>query len=303
MNVTGYPNNFGMLPESASDFKDCLFVVLPVPLENSTSYGKGTCAGPKAIIRASHNMELYDEEMELHAADEGICTLKPLCADKSTKDVLKNVEKQVSRIVSDKKIPVLLGGEHTVTIGAVRACSKIYQNLTVLHLDAHADLKDEYDHSKLSHACTLRRIRECASTVSAYVRSLDQEEAELIRNENIPVFFAHKIQEDTKGNWIRESISKLSEKVYVSIDVDCLDASLMPATGTPEPGGVLWHDLLAYLKAVALNRTIIGFDIVELSPRKGLEFCDYTAARLAYKLMTYIVSKEKPIRKVDEKKK
>lgn len=303
MDTLEYPKNFGMLPSAQSCFEDSKYIVVPVPLEKTTSYGKGTARGPCAIISASHNLELFDEQMKIHPCIDGICTSKPIECQSEIQGVLADIQKTARSIAKLKKIPCFLGGEHTLSVGAIKGLNEIYKKITVLHLDAHADLKDEYESNRYSHACTLRRIREHCRTVSVFVRSLDEEENKLIKSKEIPVFFAHEIFSDKRNEWLQRSISMLSQNVYITVDLDCFDSSLMPATGTPEPGGPFWYDVLDYLKCVSETRNIVGFDIVELAPKENHISCDYLAAKLAYKIMAYISSKKEPIGQVDNEKK
>ncbi|MFQ5406764.1 MAG: agmatinase [Candidatus Micrarchaeia archaeon] len=284
------PKNFAALDEDFSSFETSKFVVLPVEYEGTVSYGKGTLRGPGAIIDASRFLEWYDYEFESEPARCGVSTLAPLCFSKDTppEQVVSEVEKQVSFLLENKKVPVVLGGEHSVSIGAVRASHAVYaaDSLSVLHIDAHADLREEYEFSHFSHACALKRIRDCCkNTVSLGVRSLSREEHDLIKKESLPVFFQKDVEKEGLESVVERVISSLSENVYVSLDLDCLDSSVMPAVGTPGPGGLFFSQVAEVLKAVGQKKRIIAGDVVELSPIAGFKAPDYLAAKLAYRLM------------------
>jgi len=196
--------------------------------------------------------------------------------------MIDEIEAAVAKELLEGRFPVILGGCHTVTIGAVKAVHKRFKNLSVLALDAHADLKDEYDNTKLSHGCVMARIRELCPAIQVGVRSLDESEAGIIKTKKYPVYFEKDILSHEDA-----AISGLSENVYITIDLDVFDPSIMASTGTPEPGGMLWHEVLGFLKKVCEKKNIVGFDIVELSPNKNNPSCDFLAAKLTYKIMGY----------------
>lgn len=290
MKILGYPDNFGMIHQTQSSYKASEFVILPVPYEGTTSYGKGTRNGPDALIKASHQLEMYDEEMESHPCEKGICTLAHLNEKDHTK-LMKDISETCRKISTDNKRVCMIGGEHSITFGAVVGIKKNHPHMTVLHIDAHADMKDEYDNSKFSHACIARRVSETTPLVLAGVRSCSEDEVQYVKRKRIPIFFAKDMFKDSKQHWMRESIDKLGEEVYISLDLDALDLNTMPATGTPEPGGFTWQEMLEYLKVVCHNRNVVGFDIVELAPKPGFDAYDYLAAKLVYKIISYISSK------------
>jgi agmatinase len=278
---------FGGLDESYSDYGRARFAVLPVPYERTTSYLRGTAKAPKAIIEASCNMELYDEEADINAAESGIATLETPRTDVEPDEMVGLLGDMVGQVLSDGKIPVVLGGEHSLSTGPVRAINKLFGDLTVLQFDAHADLRDSYEGSKHNHACVMSRIRECCSAVQVGIRSLSDDEAGLVkklRGEGF-LYFARDILE---GDCVSAILDGLSDNVYITFDVDCLDPSIMPTTGTPEPGGLGWYESLRILRSVCENRSVRGFDIVEHLPNPNLAASDYTCARLAYKIMGYM---------------
>lgn len=248
------------------------FVVVPVPYEATTTYGKGTKRGPAAILAASQHVENFDHELGFDPAGEfGIATLKPVS--------VQGARSKVQGLMKDKKIPVILGGEHSITPVIVKELAKKYDDLSVLQLDAHADLRDSYKGKKNSHACVMRRVLEICPAVQAGIRSISEEEY-LWAKENGQL---KKISFDHR----RPKIAELSDNVYITIDVDVFDPSVVPATGTPEPGGWSWEETLDVLKLVCKTKNIVGFDVVELSPRKKDLVSPFTVAKLVYKLIAF----------------
>ncbi|MDA1188958.1 MAG: agmatinase [Chloroflexi bacterium] len=277
-----WPTFLTLSPEE-SEYASAKVVVLPVPYDGTTSYMSGARYGPRAIIAASAQMEDYDLELDFSPSDAGIFTAPELIPDVSSPQAMvSSVARAVGAHLENGKLVGVLGGEHTVTIGAVQAVAKRFPDMSVLYLDAHADLRDEYMGSRWSHACVARRVLEEAPVVHVGVRSVSAEEQEFIAEKNMPVTYWPKEDEV-----FEKAIESLSQHVYVSIDLDVFDPSLMAAVGTPEPGGMLWHEVLQLLRKVAGTRTIVGFDVVELSSREGPESCAYTAAKLVYKLIGY----------------
>ncbi|RLG12507.1 MAG: agmatinase [Candidatus Nanohalarchaeota archaeon] len=277
-------HNFCWLDWCFSGYDESKVVVVPVGFEGTVTYGKGSGNGAAAIIEASGNMELYDEECGVNPSEKGIHTVDAVKV--SSKGVLKVIEEVrgvVEKAVCDGKFPVVLGGEHTVCLGGIKGMKGEF---SVLCIDAHADLRDKFDGSKYNHACVMRRAFEfCGHVVLAGVRSLCEEEREFIDDEKICVFYARDMVDGR--DWISKVVDSLRDDVYVSFDVDALDPSFMPATGTPEPGGVSYYDVIALLLEVAKRRRIVGFDVVELAPVENLRFCEYTAAKIVYKLLAY----------------
>jgi len=263
-------------------FKDAEVVVVPVPYDATTSYGVGARFGPNAIIDASTQVELYDIELKKNITDEiSIHTMDELALNKdSPKKTLDNVEAAVRKLVSLGKKPVIFGGEHSITAGAVNA----FDDVSVLQIDAHADLRDSYEGTKYNHACVMRRIREKHDAVSVGIRSMCDEEAEFIEKEKLQdkIFYGRDFDVD-------KIVSQLGDRVYVTVDIDGLDPSIVPGTGTPEPGGLLWEDVLKIMKAVS-KKEIVGFDIVEVLPTPPLKTSEFIAAKLAYKMMGYFWS-------------
>ena len=280
---TGLPENFAGLPEEHSALDRARVVILPVPYDFTTSYQGGTRLGPRAIIAASRNMELWDEETGA-VYRKGIHTLAELePTAEGPAAMVDRVERAVEWILDREKLPVMLGGEHSLTTGAVRAVQRRHPKVTVLQIDAHADMRDCYLESPHSHACAMRRVRELAPAVSVGIRSLSEEEAEYLKKHPAPIWSVRQFRA-LQGRW--ESILEvLSDEVYVTFDLDGLDPSILPATGTPEPGGLDWYEAVDLLAAVAAKKRIVGFDVLELAPLPGHVASDFLAARLTYRMI------------------
>jgi len=281
---------FGDIDEDYSNFKKSKVVIVQVPYEKTTTYVKGTKAGPAAIIEASGNMELFDDELNQEVYKIGIHTVEiPGIADAEPEDMVKKVHDATDDLLKIGKFPVILGGEHSVSVGAVGAMKKNYPDVSVLQLDAHYDLRDEYLGSKYNHACAARRISEICPLVQAGLRSLSKEEKDFLNtksNGNIKTVNVYDILE--KPLWKDYVINGLSENVYITIDLDVFDPSLMPAVGTPEPGGIGWYELIDLLKETAKDKKIVGFDVVELCPIENHIMSNFLAAKLVYRLLGYI---------------
>ena len=289
-------HNFGALPPSLSGADTSTIVVLPVPYESTTTYGSGCHRGPNSIIEASANMELYDEELEFEPCKVGIHTSLPLNVLDDSEEMIERVNAVATAHLRKGRFVTVLGGEHTVSLGMVRAVRRMHSNLSVLFLDAHADFRQSYRGNKYSHACVGRRISELCHLVQAGVRSLSSEEARALKREKITTFWAAQFRNsrDTKeqGELVRNIVDSLKKNVYISIDVDVFDPAVMPAVGTPEPGGLLWDEILNLVRSVADARKIVGLDLVELSPVDGLTHPEFTAARLMYKVWGYAFKTE-----------
>jgi len=275
------PYNFAGIWDAPSVEK-ARVVVLPVPYDSTVSWRGGARDGPHAIISASRNFEWWDAEMRADISKVGIATLDELEPDMSGPEkTIMRVEEAVGEIFEKKKFPVMLGGEHSICIGGVRAASKHFKNLSVLQLDAHADMRDEYEGTKFNHACGLRRVREaCDSVVQVGIRSLSEEEAGYIEKNKLKVYYWNKYNMD-------EIMKNLKENVYITLDIDVLDPAEMPSVGTPEPGGLHYEEVLAIVREVAKRRRVVGFDLCELAPIPGFVAPDYLAAKMAYKMIGY----------------
>lgn len=278
------PNNFAEIPDSYSGYKNSKVAVLPFPYERTTCYVKGTGNGPEAILKASTEMELYDEELG-NVFEAGICTLEPLKADEKPEKMANAAHQAAKSILEDNKFLAVLGGEHSITSGIVKAFSEKYNDLSVLQIDAHADLREDFEGSRHSHACAMKRTMEFCKVVQVGIRSLSFEEAEFIEKKKLKIFWAKDIVDN--DGWFGKAISMLSKNVYITIDLDVFDPGIMPSVGTPEPGGFGYYRVLEFLKNVCEKRNVVGFDVVELCPNPSNVAPDFTAARLIYKLIGY----------------
>jgi agmatinase len=284
------PDNFGGISEQESLYEKARAVVFPVPLERTTTYEHGTRNGPSAILAASRNMELYDEELELETYKEvGIATLPPIdTMDGTLDEVMSELFTAQCALLDDDKFPVVLGGEHSITPPLVSAVARKYKDLSVLQIDAHADLREQYQGNPKSHACAMRRVVEICPAVQVGIRSISVEEAQAIPKLPTKVYWANDIVRAPLKNWVSKVVADLSPNVYLTIDLDGFDPSIVPATGTPEPGGLDWHQVTSLIRTVAEHKRIVGMDIVELLPQPGHHASDFLAAKLVYKCLGYI---------------
>jgi len=270
-------------PDAPGDADHSRIVLVPVPYDGTSTWAKGTDKGPEAILRASEHLEGLDIETGAEVYREGIFTDGPVAGHIRPEDMADEVCARVGRWLDRDRFVVVLGGEHSVSIGAVAAHAARFPDLTVLQLDAHSDLRDTYKGSPYNHACVMARVRERCRAVQVGVRSMDITEKD--RYGIADIFFADAICR-TSG-WTDEVVSRLGPHVYVTIDLDVFDSSVMPATGTPEPGGLLWYDVVTLLRAVCRTCRVVGFDVVELCPVPGLHASDFLAAKLVYKVLSY----------------
>lgn len=290
------PDNFGALEKEFSDYEKSKVVVLPVPYDYTRSWVVGeswgkmdASQGPKAIISASKNMELYDVETDKTIAEIGIHTLPELRVERDAEKNVGKIEQEINKHLKKNKFIVMLGGEHSISTGAVRACHKKFPEMSVLQLDAHSDLREEFEEGgEYSHAAVMSRITEICPAVQVGIRSMSDEEAEKIKKGNFNIFYAKDIHDN--DGWMDKAISKLSNEVYITIDLDVFDPSIMPSVGTPEPGGLGWYQILKFLKKLSEKKKIISFDVVELAPTENIA-PDFLAAKLIYKLIGYVFNK------------
>lgn len=283
------PQNFAGLVPPYSDLPTAKVVVLPVPYDSTTEWHGGTREGPRAIIDASQYLELYDIEMDRDIYNVGIHTLpqvQPLL--NSPERMVDRVYQIASELAKQDKFLVMLGGEHSISLGMVKALTENFNDFCVLQLDAHADLRDEYLGTKYSHACVMRRIVELCRIVQVGIRSLSREEQQFLTQNNLHPFYIST--PDSISDYTDEILASLSKNVYVSIDLDVFDPSVMTAVGMPEPGGMQWHEVMSLLRTITLHKNLVGFDLVELCPKEGSAACAFLAAKLAYKLIGYAIS-------------
>lgn len=281
---------FMHLDADFTDFETARVVVTPVPFDGTTCYQPGTRNGPQAIIDASRNLELYDAELRRSPYRVGIHTLRAVEIVNGDAEAMVNRTELVTGALLDRgKFVVTLGGDHLTSIGVIRAFAKRRPEMSVLQLDAHADLRDEYEGARYSAATIMRRALDvCPRTAQVGIRSLSEPEAELVARRDLPMWLAADIHARRRRGddaWIEEVIASLSDEVYITFDIDAFDPSLVPGTGTPEPGGLGWYDAIDLLTAVASRKTIVGFDVVELSPLLESHTSPVVAAKLVYKLI------------------
>jgi agmatinase len=279
--------NFGGIDPAYPTFEEAAFVVIPIPYDLTSTYQSGSRRGPHAILEASGHMELYDEELCKETYLTGIYTLSPLESDaRGPGEMVHVIRHATADVLAHNKIPVILGGEHSISFGIVQAMREKFPGISVLQLDAHADLRNYYQCSPYSHASVGRRIAELCPLVQAGIRSMSAEEAAFMKESAIRIFSADFILEEQL--WWEKIAENLSGDVYITIDIDVLDPSIMPATGTPEPGGIYWKDILRLVKAVSSRCRVRGFDVVELSPIPGMVAPDFLAAKLVYRIIGYL---------------
>lgn len=274
--------NFGG-HEVVYNYRDSRIIILPVPYDETSTYMKGSDKGPDAILDASPNLEFFDIETMSEAHLYGIHTVDPITEKETPEKLVNSVYNRIISLLDDNKFPVIIGGNHTVPIGAFRAFSEKFTDLTILQLDAHADLRPEYEGSPLNHACAMARAREYAPIVQVGIRSMSKDELPYLDQERM--FFSHQLYSDKI--LYNKALEKISKNVYLTIDLDVLDPSLMPSTGTPEPGGPDYNQLMIFLKDVIAGRNLVGFDVVELCPNENNKAPDFVAAKIIYQLLSY----------------
>lgn len=284
------PNNFLGLPESASALGASRFVVLPVPFERTTTYKKGTREGPQALIRASHQVEYFDEEIWGEPWRAGIHTAPPFRLTSDTADFVKGLTAEVSAYLKQGKFVITLGGEHAIAEAPVAAYARKFRKLSVLQFDAHADLRATYEGSKYNHACAAYRMMKHAPIVQVGIRNVSETEYQLVNKGKIRTFMMH----DTLDfpNHYEAILKALSDTVYITFDLDGFDPAMMPGVGTPVPGGLSWSDALGLIRLVAKRKRLVGADINELSPLTDSVVSEFTAARLVYKIIAYVWARE-----------
>ena len=277
---------YGGTTPTTTDFEHARVVILPIPLDRTTSYVPGTRNGPHEILVASSHMELWDEETQTDVHSIGIFTLPEMEFPFASMDeVVGEIRRVTSELIKRDKFPLVLGGEHSITPAVVGAVAAKYPGLSVLQIDAHADLRESFMGTPHNHACAMRRTLEFARTTQVGIRSLSPEEAAAVPTLSTAIFYDFNMRDD--ADWIERVVDSLTEHVYISIDVDGFDPAIMPATGTPEPGGLSWYEALKLLRRVMERRTVVGCDVVELSPMPGHVAPNFLCAKLIYKILSY----------------
>ncbi len=277
---------YGGLEEEFTRYQTSQIVVVPVPYDGTSTWIKGADKGPQAILEASENMELYDIETDSEVYTKGIHTLDSIDNIELPEEVANTLKPIILKLLNDNKFPVVLGGEHSVSIGAFQAFAEKYPDLTILQFDAHSDMRDEYEGSKYNHACVMARGKELCKVTQVGIRSSCIEEKEIIDKDRI--FYAHKIKtaESVGANWMEEVISQLSNNVYITIDLDVFDPAYLPCTGTPEPDGLSYRQVLDLIKLLIENKNLVGFDVVELAPNEDFKASDFLASKLIYQILS-----------------
>ncbi len=275
------------LPDELNRFDSSRVIVVPVPFEATTSYGSGTQYGPDAIIEASHQVEFFDEQLACEPCSMGIFTDQPISVDGDFDKVANQLTSKAVELLDAEKFPFFLGGEHSISAPIIKGVFQKYPDLSVLHFDAHADLRDSYEGLPSSHACVMRRVFDMGVPFcSVGIRSFSQEEYELINQHKLNIFYAHTIHNNK--TWMDDVIARLSDVVYLTFDIDAVDISEVRSTGTPEPGGLHWPEIILFLQKLSSSgKKFVAADLVELAPQEYDHTSSFYAARLAYKILTY----------------
>ena len=271
------------ISEEFSKLETSKIVLIPVPYDGTSTWQKGADKGPEAFLNASENMELYDIETDTEVYQQGIFLADPITESSSPEAMVAEVHKVTKQYIKRNKFVTVFGGEHSVSIGTIRAFNECFDNLTVLHIDAHTDLRKEYLGSKCNHACSMYEANQNTNLIQVGIRSMDIIEKTVMDEEK--VYFAHEMAVD--DSWVDNAIDQMTENVFITFDLDALDPSIMPSTGTPEPGGLFWYETLDFLKQVFAEKNVVGFDIMELCPNKSDKSSDFLAAKLYYKMLSY----------------
>lgn len=276
------------IPIENSNLETSKIVLIPVPYDGTSTWQKGADKGPEAFLNASENMELYDIETDSEVYKEGIYLADAITENSSPEAMVDAVHGITKDYIKRNKFVTLFGGEHSISIGSIRAFNECFDNLTVLQIDAHADLRKEYEGSTCNHACAVYEASKTTNLLQVGIRSMDASEKRVMDMEK--VFFAHEMAYDEY--WQDKVIDQCTENVFITIDLDAFDPSIMPSTGTPEPGGLFWYETIEFLKDVFSQKNVVGFDIVELCPNESEKSSDFLAAKLYYKMLSFKFRKD-----------
>jgi agmatinase len=271
------------IPQEFGNLSTAKIVIIPVPYDGTSTWQKGSDKGPEAFLDASENMELYDIETDSEVYKQGIFLADAITENSSPEAMVAEVHQITKNFLARNKFVTIFGGEHSISIGTIRAFNERFNNLTVLHIDAHADLRKEYEGSKCNHACAVYEANQVTNLVQVGIRSMDISEKRTMNPDK--VFFAQDMA--VNEDWMEDVVDQLTENVFITFDLDALDPSIMPSTGTPEPGGLFYYETLAFLKLVFKEKNVVGFDMVELCPNKNEKSSDFLAAKLFYKMLSY----------------
>lgn len=273
--------NYAGIPDKYARIDDAKVVLIPVPYDGTSTWQKGADKGPDAFLEASENMELFDIETRSEVYKKGIYLAPPVTEDSSPEKMVEAVYKTTKNYLKQEKFVTLFGGEHSISIGSIRAFNEAFEDLTVVQIDAHADLRPEYEGSTCNHACAVHEASKKTNLVQVGIRSMDV--SELDHMDENQVYWAHDLYED----WMDDAIGQMTPNVFITIDLDAFDPSILPSTGTPEPGGLFWYETLEFLKLMFKKKNVVGFDIVELNPNEKEKSSDFLAAKLYYKMLSY----------------
>ncbi|WP_417443968.1 agmatinase [Joostella sp.] len=275
--------HYAGIPEKYARLDDAQVVLIPVPYDGTSTWQKGADKGPDAFLDASENMELFDIETRSEPYKKGVYLAPAITENSSPEKMVEAVYKTTKNYIKQEKFVTLFGGEHSISIGSIRAFNESFNDLTVLQIDAHADLRESYEGSKCNHACAVYEASKTTKLIQVGIRSMDISELDNMIEDQ--TYFAEDI--NLSDDWVDDSIHQMSENVFITIDLDAFDPSILPSTGTPEPGGLLWYETLDYLKRVFKKKNVVGFDIVELCPNENEKSSDFLAAKLYYKMLAY----------------
>lgn len=274
---------FAGIPEIYASSEKAKVALITVPYDGTSTWQKGADKGPQAFLEAAENMELYDIETDSEVYKEGIHLTESVTENSTPEKMVEAVHEITKKYINKNKFVTIFGGEHSISIGTIRAFNECFSNLTVLHIDAHADLRKEYEGSSCNHACAVYEASQTTNLIQVGIRSMDGIEKTMMDPDK--TFFAHKMISD--DFWMVNAIDQMTENVFITFDLDAFDPSIFPSTGTPEPGGLLWYETLDFLKKVFTERNVVGFDLVELCPNPNDKSSDFLAAKLYYKMLTY----------------
>lgn len=275
--------NYAGIPDQFAKPDNAKIVIIPVPYDGTSTWQKGADKGPEAFLEASENMELYDIETDSEVYKQGVYLADPVTENSSPEQMVEAVHQITKRYITKNKFVTIFGGEHSISIGTIRAFNECFDDLTVLHIDAHADLRPEYEGTTCNHACAVYEASQNTNLIQVGIRSMDAIERSIMNEEK--TYFAHEMVNDEY--WMDNAIEQMTDNVFITLDLDAFDPSIVPSTGTPEPGGLFWYETLAFLKAVFEEKNVVGFDIVELCPNKDEKSSDFLAAKLFYKMLSY----------------
>lgn len=273
--------NYAGIPDKYARLDDAQVVLIPVPYDGTSSWGKGADKGPDAFLHASENMELYDIETKSEVYKKGVYLAPAVSENSSPEKMVETVHKTIKNYLLQAKFVTLFGGEHSISIGSIRAFNEHFEDLTVVQIDAHADLRPSYEGSACNHACAVHEASKKTNLIQVGIRSMDSSEVEHMDEGR--TYFAHDLYDD----WMDDAIGQMTPNVFITIDLDAFDPSILPSTGTPEPGGLFWYETLDFLKMIFKKKNVVGFDIVELCPNENEKSSDFLAAKLYYKMLSY----------------